>query len=321
MKSLTTIVIGILGAFTVTGCALAGDDEKAGQLQQDLVGGTIDTGHPFAVGVCAGGLVAADQPNPGTCAAIRCSGTLVAPNRVLTARHCVQLHIDAPVFCDGTYTNDPFSTSPVLVTTSPSVASGPPVWHEVERVEVPATNHLCDDDVAILVLKDKIPRREAWPVKVDFRRDLAKRPPHEVAIVGRGRIVSNYFTGETDTGGFLRRTQTHIPFLCATNDAAHPCEVPDFSLPPSNVFVGALNHFMIGAAVLPGDSGAGVFDQATFHRRAPRLIGVVAGYTVAEDGNPNFGFMSRVDRHADFFRATLRHGGDDDDDRDDDHDD
>jgi len=309
MKSLTMIVIGVLAPAAVSGCALSNSDEESSDgesdIQQGLVDGTIDTNHPFDVGVCTGGLVPEGQPNAGTCAAIRCSGTLIAPNVVLTARHCVKAHVDAPSFCDGFYTDDPITPNPFYVTTSPSVASGNPRWYAVERVEVPAATALCTEDIALLFLKHDIPRHEARPVGINVRRDLAKRPPHEVAVVGRGVLGENIFTGAGDNGGFERRIRTHIPFDCATDDPAHPCEVVDFSSPPTNTFTPPTAHFVIDASVVSGDSGAGVFDQAHFKRRSPNVIGIVAADTFGEDGNPNFGLISRIDTHADFIRAAL----------------
>lgn len=304
MRHLRMIVIGMVAPATVSGCAVSGSD--LGELQQSLEEGSIDTAHPFDVGICAGGLVAAGQSSSGTCVAVRCSGTLIAPNVVLTARHCVRGHVDAPAFCDGTFTDASLTSNPVFVTTSPSVATGTPTWYEVERVEVPPTNGLCADDIAILILEHEIPRREAWPASIRLG-DVATRPPRELAIVGRGFLTENLFTNVFDNGGFQRRIRTHIPFECGTDDPATPCEVIDFSSPPSNMFASPPSYFVIDKAIAAGDSGAGVFDQSKFRRRSPKVIGVVAADTFGEDGNPNFGLISRIDTHADFIRATL-HG-------------
>jgi hypothetical protein len=217
--------------------------------------------------------------------------------------------VDAPNFCDGHFTDDPLTSNPILVTTSPSVASGSPIWHEVDRVEAPPTNNLCGDDVAILVLEHDVPRQEATPAGINVRRDVTRRSPDEVAIVGRGFLTENFITGVGDNGGFMRRIRTHIPFVCGTDDPTTPCEVVDFSSPPTNMFAAPPSYYVIDKAIAAGDSGSGVFDQAHFHRHSPNVIGVTAADTFAEDGSPNFGLISRIDTHADFIRAALHGAG------------
>jgi hypothetical protein len=313
MKNLTMIVIGILAPATVSGCAVSPSDDGSdeSQTQQGLEDGVIDTNHPFDVGICAGGLVPDGQPNAGTCVAVRCSGTLIAPNVVITARHCVKAQIPADVFCDSQFSDDPITSSPVFVTPSATVSSGTPHWYDVDHIEVPPNNGLCTDDIALIFLTRDISRHEAWPVGINVHRDAAKHPPKEVAIVGRGVLDFNLNDGTTDTGGLLRRILTHIPFVCASDDPANTCQVVDFSSPPTNLFITPTAHLVIGGAITPGDSGAGVFDQKHFHQHSPNVIGVAAASTFAEDGSPNFGLVGRIDTHADFIRQALHHCGHD----------
>src|SRR5438132_127277 len=56
-------------------------DEGVSATAQAIQGGTSDTTHTFAVGVCGGA--------KGQCQ-FTCSGALIAPNLVVTARHCVE---------------------------------------------------------------------------------------------------------------------------------------------------------------------------------------------------------------------------------------
>lgn len=310
MKASNLILICALAPAMVSGCALTSDSDNAsdddGTIQQDIEDGTLDTNHPFDVGVCTGGLVPDGQPNAGTCAAIRCSGTLIAPNVVLTARHCVKAHVDAANFCDGFYTDDPITANPAYVTTSPTVASGSPKWYTVKSIEVPAATGLCTNDLALLILDKDVPRREARPAGINFHRDVAKHPPKEFAIVARGYLLENLDTGPVDNGGFMRRISKHIPFVCASDDPNNTCEIPDFSSPPTNVFVTPTAHIVIGRSIMSGDSGAGVFDQKHFHNGKPNVIGIVVANTYGEDHFPNFGIFGRIDTHADFFRDVLR---------------
>jgi hypothetical protein len=277
--------------------------DKADSTTDPLLGAAADTTHRFDVGICAGGLVAAGQPNAGTCSAWDCSGTLVAPNLVLTARHCIRQISYAANFCDSTFTSDPLTVAAMLVTTSNSSVVGTPKWYDVKTELVPAGTGLCSDDLALLVLTEPVPPAEAVPVAVNLFRDVAARPPKSVAIVGRGAITDvldlSTFNETTDDGNWQRRVLQNIPFDCATDAPAAPCNVVDFSSPPSNAFASPPSYFVIGSSLASGDSGSGVFDQATFNGLRS-VIGVSSAATYGPDGVPNHGLVSRLDTHRNF---------------------
>ena len=296
-------VLPLLGAVACTDAV-----EPRGQASSSLIGADPDPAHRFAVGICIGDLVAEGQPGAGTCAGAACSGTLIAPNLVLTAHHCLRQIAFADPFCESTFTDDPFG-SPVQVTVSSSVRVGNPIWLQVRSALLPPGRGVCSDDVALLILAEPVPSRVAQPVQVDVTRDLVLDPPSEVAIVGRGAINEflDLATGMLieEDGHLERRLREHIPFQCAAN-GIETCDLVDYSSPPSNLFASPAGYLVIGSSVAPGDSGSGVFDQDQFEDERPSVIGVTSAVTFGPDGLLNHGLVTRLDTHREFVLDGMR---------------
>lgn len=293
----------LVGFVFVCACSAPSAPDDVRSVGADLLGAPVDPGHTFDVGVCAKGTKA-----DGTCAGGRCSGTLIASNVVLTARHCIDDIAYANDWCASTFTT-PLSTATTLVTTSDSVRVGAPKWYPVKTRLVPQATTICANDLAILILESDVPGSEAKPVRVDASVDYAKHPPTSVAIVGRGGIVES-MDGTFDSGNGLRRVLENVPFDCATNDPNAPCNVVDYSSPPSNMFASPPSYFVIGASLASGDSGSGVFDQKHFRTNGRlAVIGVSAAGTWGADGLPNHGLVSRLDTHKAFIKSALRQAG------------
>ncbi len=317
-----------LAAVGLTACSVGtATSENVGAETQELVAGQIDTKHTFAVGVCQGSYNTDPAAGPiGTCRknTAGCSGTLVGPNLVLTARHCVQNVDYGPGAlsgqnpCDVTFNANPIIAGGTHVTTSPSIYIGSPKWYEVAEVLVPpAGNGLCTDDLALLVLARSVPSNEARPVGIDANRDLARRRPAEVAVVGRGAVSDHFgldangdWTGEwtLDDGDLVRRVQQHIPFLCATN-GPKGCPVVSHEVPTTHVFPTPRSWYVVGGGSLgSGDSGSAIFDQREFDRpgRAPRVIGVNTWAFIDANGNANPNAGIRLDGFKDFLRNGIQ---------------
>lgn len=110
-----------------------------------------------------------------------CTGALVAPTVVLTARHCVSFTGES-VDCDAR--RNVFGERPAAwfeVTASEDALSAP-ADARVSRVLVPDGANVCGADVAVLVL-DR-PLRGITPLALETR---APRAGDEVTVVGYGR--------------------------------------------------------------------------------------------------------------------------------------
>jgi MYXO-CTERM domain-containing protein len=112
-----------------------------------LIGGTPDTATRGVVGVIL------DQ-------ASGCSGSLIAPNLVLTARHCVAniSSSNGTVQCGVTTFGQAFPASEFIVTTDDNIRNGVPAGAQfgVTRVVTTPGNMVCGNDVALLILSSNI---------------------------------------------------------------------------------------------------------------------------------------------------------------------
>src|SRR6185503_10078830 len=117
-----------------------------------LIGGRPDTATRGVVGMIV------DQTSG-------CTGSLIAPNLVLTARHCVAPinSTDGTVQCGVTNFGTPFPASDFNVTPDDDLRNGVPSGsiYSVQRVVTTPGAGVCGNDVSLLVLAQNVPSSAA----------------------------------------------------------------------------------------------------------------------------------------------------------------
>jgi hypothetical protein len=197
-------------------------------------GGTEDRVTTHAVAIATGG-----PQSPS----VRCSGTLIAPNVILTVRHCIARLPEPEPSCASTFPEPSGLPSDFWVSAAPWALPSQS-WRNVASWVVPEPTDVCGNDIALLVLAAPFAAAEASPARpvlsdVDFREALATRL---VGIAGFGSSSASGAEGGT------RRSRFDVPLVCVPGESSFSCggqlDYIDFS------------EFTAGAGPCKGDSGA-----------------------------------------------------------------
>lgn len=261
------------------GCSTPAQEDAAAS-NDAVQGGTVDTKHTFVVGFA-------------TASGGWCTGTLVAPNVVLTARHCVSetTQRTAVGVCDEDFTTLR-SLDNVFVTTA-THRDDDTTHYRVKRVEVPDATSFCGNDIALLILAKSIPNGEATPATPGIDATLTDRVQIGDAVVAAG--YGNTSATASDFG--TRRILRDAMVQCLPGDATSDCLL--FPTPVKS------SEFNLGGGMCNGDSGSAVFEHAGFDEGRPRALGVLSRYVPLGD-DCRFATYTRVDVFADFLREATR---------------
>lgn len=280
-------IIGVFfGGSAVSGCstpAPAPEESRVASTTQGIQGGAEDgTAHPFAIGICSGRSV---QANGVVRCNGYCSGTLILPNLVVTARHCVD-DTDKLIECDKTPPPTFGARKSVWITTHNKMSENVG-YHSTKSIIVPTDDHVCGHDIALIVLNDEIAASEAKPAvpAVQYPMwDGTQNYVRRFTAIGFGNTSPTGFSAGT------RRIRRTIPIICIPGDPLYPAcpaQVDD-------------REFIGGDGTCEGDSGSSAFDDKALLQGKPISFGVLSRGGQSDDGQTCKGSLyTRLDKYRD----------------------
>jgi secreted trypsin-like serine protease len=221
-----------------------------------------------------------------------CSGSLLAPNLVATARHCVSALTGSGEIDCATSTFGAELPPTDMYVTNAAKLTATTHYVGVQQILVPqGSDHekVCGNDIALLILDENI-ALDAY-VTPTFDPPMSD-PRYSISVTAIGYGIDS----PLDTTGMsagTRRVRENVGLVCVPNDI-------NFGACYSEPFVSqflAETEFVSGnASTCEGDSGSGAFDQGSFDRGSWVSFGVLSrGATDVDSGTCVQPIYSRFD--------------------------
>jgi MYXO-CTERM domain-containing protein len=269
-----SVCVGALAFACLASCSGPAPTELVDTTSSPIQGGSTDASHLFAVGVVN---IAQEQQNM----VAFCSGVLLAPNLVATARHCVAQLTSTTIDCTSSTFGPLYPASQVYATTD-TVITSPMMggtFIGVSSVIVPSgadQTSVCGNDIALMILSKNVPLPEyAEPVITPPMTNAQYQPV--VAAIGYGIDTPSDTTG---TSAGTRRIKENVRLTCIPNDTSF---TDCFSDPTARQVLTA-SEFVSGDSTCEGDSGSGAFEQSNFDQGKWLAFGVLSRGGVSTDG-------------------------------------
>lgn len=251
----TFLKLGVAGVFAALSACASHDErpadpldpsEPAVQTHQAIVHGAPDRGrHPSVVALLV---------DEGSVRHL-CTASVIAPDVLLTARHCVADVRVERIECPPrvSQVGRSFAAASVSVFLGDDARATSPAAY-ARSIHVPYTDALCDADIAVVTLDRKL---EVPPLRI--ARTYRPREGGSIVAVGYGKTSNRSSVG-------VRRFRTEVPIVDVT-----PTEL------------------VVGESTCSGDSGGPAFDAQT-----GEILGVLSRGSVDCTGDRTSNVYVRV---------------------------